>query len=101
MNFSYPSEAWVNDCSELLKVFHEINPDDDILRNDDIINYFKNIFLNKFPQYNEKIMHVFSRKCVYIRIRKINEINESKKRKSETAPNSARGLRKRGEYELS
>ena len=84
----------------MIRIFNGINPKDDILRKNDIFNYFSNIFAQKYSNYDEKILKSISRKCVRMRVDRINEIIEMNKRKSETAPNSARGARKQIDFTL-
>ena len=84
----------------MIKIFDSLNPKDDIKRLHDIPDYFVNIFSKKFPHHSKSTLTLLATKCIYLRIRYLNELADSHKRKRDDAPNSARGLRKQCEYEL-
>ena len=84
----------------MYNIFENMNPNNDILRCDKIIEYFTKIFSMKFSEYDELVLKACARKFVFLRIRCVNEIVESLKRLSESAPNTARGARKQAQLEL-
>ena len=91
----YPSKIWKEDFTKMHSVFCRFHPPNDLIRMKPgvLTGFFKKLKSN-FPGYCDKILMLVSRTFTFIRLRKVNQIAQAKKKRQKNRVSTLRGKKK-------
>ena len=100
---THPTESFLEDIKKFYECFCSHHPKDDIKREAGIITGFANHLLEKFPQYEFKVLYLVSKIFTVVRLREVNNLVFKRKllaRKKKAKDENSRPYSTRGKIQL-